>query len=207
MGIISATVSRAMSAAHSGKVNHGAWTAPVGSDRKPEMCVMDHGEKSQPAARYGYPIFFPSGELSSGGVSAALGRARMHDMAIVPTLERIDNAIKGEKEPANMSRDDIELSRASVVRCPHCQSFDVKRGNMTGAHAGPMDRCTKCGNAWPSKPGTLTMEQHMATGDEGHYVEANGLADQQAAADAKSASVGAGPPGMPGGPTLLNRYG
>lgn len=52
------------------------------------------------------------------------------------------------------------MAKASMVQCPHCSSYNVSRMQMHGEHAGKMDKCRDCEKSWPTKPGTLTAEQH-----------------------------------------------
>lgn len=175
---------RALGAAHAGHVDHGDWEAPAGADRTVDNSV-GHDPDGTPAEMFEYPIM-AGGKVSAKGVASAMAFAKKNnESAIVPALQKIDDALKGDDAKTlsraletvgafadrlyDLSPDDaaaMELSRAPrLARCPNglCNSHDVER-RAGGEHEGPTDRCKQCGRQWPHKPGSLTAEQ-FAGGD------------------------------------------
>lgn len=70
--------------------------------------------------------------------------------------------------PADAPEGMLLMARARLAKCPSCKSFDVTRQPARSADEGPMDKCDKCGHAFPHKTGTVTAAMHEMGRQDGY---------------------------------------
>lgn len=84
-------IAKAREAISAGRIDHGEWSAPVGSERKADECLAID-ESAPPAEKYEYPVF-KDGHISAKGLASASGYAEKNfpelHTAIAPLLAEL----------------------------------------------------------------------------------------------------------------------